>query len=211
MFSRLIVKFQRNKFRKIRTTVSLTYADFLAKVGGVLNLFLGASIISFIELLYYVTLRLFFSYRWACLKDFLNEFRSRYYIIHLDLVGRTETTISNQFRHTIHFKQKVSEIRFIEMWFADENLIWFVILFYSEIHWNLSRQSNWNLISYGLNHFLIGERNSNGPNSSTPTKIYIWLNYCPYLHSFWMFFYSRRVFFFKKGLKFIFVPSQTEL
>lgn len=62
MFSRLIVKFQRNKFRKIRTTVSLTYADFLAKVGGVLNLFLGASIISFIELLYYVTLRLFFSY-----------------------------------------------------------------------------------------------------------------------------------------------------
>lgn len=62
MYSRLIVKFKEDKVDVLRYIDAYTFADFYKKVGGVCSLFVGASLISFVELLYYGTLRLFFTY-----------------------------------------------------------------------------------------------------------------------------------------------------
>lgn len=40
-----------------------TYIDFVAICGGLLGLFLGASVLSLVEFLYYSTLRLFWTFR----------------------------------------------------------------------------------------------------------------------------------------------------
>lgn len=63
MFSRLVVKFMDDTFLASKLVDSITLIDFFAKVGGICSLFIGASLISFVELLYYLTLRLFFAYR----------------------------------------------------------------------------------------------------------------------------------------------------
>ncbi|XP_048514732.1 pickpocket protein 11-like isoform X2 [Athalia rosae] len=46
-------------FVKLQYQIFFGFNDFLVSVGGAAGLFLGASIISFIEILYYITLRLF--------------------------------------------------------------------------------------------------------------------------------------------------------
>lgn len=63
MYSRLIVKFNAKEFKVMKKMDSLSLIDFCVKVGGIVNLFLGASLISFIELLYFVTIRLYFQQR----------------------------------------------------------------------------------------------------------------------------------------------------
>lgn len=63
MFSRLIVKFKNDKFAAANLVDSLETVDFFTKIGGICNLFVGASLISFIELVYYFTIRLFFANR----------------------------------------------------------------------------------------------------------------------------------------------------
>lgn len=42
---------------------SFTYTEFFAVCGGLLGLFLGGSVLSIIELIYFFTLRLFFNVR----------------------------------------------------------------------------------------------------------------------------------------------------
>lgn len=53
----LVSSFQR--------TESHTYTDFFANCGGLLGLFLGVSVLSIIEFIYYSTLRLYWTFRRA--------------------------------------------------------------------------------------------------------------------------------------------------
>lgn len=53
---------------KIRVE-TYTWGDFLAICGGLLGLFLGVSLLSVIELIYYSTLRLFWIAKWSKFKQ----------------------------------------------------------------------------------------------------------------------------------------------
>lgn len=57
-FSRIIVHFKSNEFITSKRSELYGFSDFLANCGGVLGLFTGFSILSLIEILYHVTLRL---------------------------------------------------------------------------------------------------------------------------------------------------------
>lgn len=59
-FSRLVISFQDERFLPRQRTESKNLIDFLAESGGIFGLFLGASLLSFAELFYYLTLRMFF-------------------------------------------------------------------------------------------------------------------------------------------------------
>lgn len=61
--TRLSIFFQDNKVETTTRMEMYTFADFLAICGGLLGLFLGVSALSIVELLYYITLRLFWSIR----------------------------------------------------------------------------------------------------------------------------------------------------
>ena len=58
MTSALFVSFKEHHFISINRTESSTFADFVASVGGLLGLFMGISMLSVIELIYFFTLRL---------------------------------------------------------------------------------------------------------------------------------------------------------
>lgn len=49
--------------KKMNRKESCTYTEFFAVCGGLLGLFLGGSVLSIIELIYFFTLRLFFNVR----------------------------------------------------------------------------------------------------------------------------------------------------
>lgn len=56
--SKLFIAFKENNFISINRTEAYTYSDFIASCGGLLGLFMGVSMLSVIELFYYLTLRL---------------------------------------------------------------------------------------------------------------------------------------------------------
>lgn len=60
--SRLIVAFKDNEFTALRRSEFYGYTDFLANCGGLLGLFMGVSVLSLIEAIYYFTLHLFCTY-----------------------------------------------------------------------------------------------------------------------------------------------------
>lgn len=62
-FSQLIVQFKEEVFVAAVRTEFNTFTDFIASSGGICGLLLGASVLSFIELLYYLTIRVYFTYR----------------------------------------------------------------------------------------------------------------------------------------------------
>lgn len=55
--------YKNEKAKTIRRTETNTLADFLATCGGLLGLFLGISALGFIEIIYFLTLRLFWNIR----------------------------------------------------------------------------------------------------------------------------------------------------
>lgn len=61
-YSRLIVSFNDEHFIPTTRMASSNYIDFLAGAGGLFGLFMGASLLSIVELLYYFTVRIFFTY-----------------------------------------------------------------------------------------------------------------------------------------------------
>lgn len=61
-YSRLIVSFNDEHFIPTTRMASSNYIDFLASAGGLFGLFMGASLLSIVELLYYFTVRIFFTY-----------------------------------------------------------------------------------------------------------------------------------------------------
>lgn len=63
MFSRLTVSFKDDMFIAYNRVESYTWIDTLSYIGGFCGLLMGASVLSVIELLYYLTLRAFFAYR----------------------------------------------------------------------------------------------------------------------------------------------------
>lgn len=62
-FSRLIVTFKSEMFVPFVRVENYTWADILSYIGGFCGLFVGASLVSIIELLYYFTIRAYFRYR----------------------------------------------------------------------------------------------------------------------------------------------------
>lgn len=62
-FSRVLISFKEELFTPSRRLEYYNLNQFLANSGGLFGLFMGASLLSFIELLYYFTLRVFFTRR----------------------------------------------------------------------------------------------------------------------------------------------------
>lgn len=62
-FSTLIVTFNDETFIPMTRTELHTLDDFIATFGGLFSLFIGASILSIVELIYYSTIRIYFAYR----------------------------------------------------------------------------------------------------------------------------------------------------
>lgn len=57
------MSFKEELFTPTRRAEFFTMTDFIASFGGLFSLFMGASLLSIIELLYYFTLRIYFMYR----------------------------------------------------------------------------------------------------------------------------------------------------
>lgn len=57
-FSRFVVFFKEDQVIPIIRSESHTFTDLLASYGGLVGLFMGASLLSFIELIYYLTIRM---------------------------------------------------------------------------------------------------------------------------------------------------------
>lgn len=57
------VIFDDQQVNTLKRSESYTIANFLSNCGGLLGLFLGVSVLSIVELIYYATLRLFWSFR----------------------------------------------------------------------------------------------------------------------------------------------------
>lgn len=62
-FSRLVVSFKDEEFSAFIRVERYTWNDILSNVGGLCSLFVGASLLSVMELLYYLTFRIFFTCR----------------------------------------------------------------------------------------------------------------------------------------------------
>lgn len=62
-FSKLTVVFQDHQVETLKRVESATFTDFLGVCGGLLGLFLGVSVLSAIEFIYYFTLRLYCNHR----------------------------------------------------------------------------------------------------------------------------------------------------
>lgn len=56
--SRLFISFKENHFLALNRTEAYTITDFIASCGGLLGLFMGISLLSVVELIYFFTLRL---------------------------------------------------------------------------------------------------------------------------------------------------------
>lgn len=61
--SRLFVSFKFPDVQTIKCVEITTYSDFLAVCGGLLGLFLGVSVLSIVEFLYYSTIHLYWIVR----------------------------------------------------------------------------------------------------------------------------------------------------
>lgn len=61
--ARLAIFFRDQQVETIKRTEVYTYSDFLAVCGGLLGLFLGMSVLSLIELIYYSSLRWYWAAR----------------------------------------------------------------------------------------------------------------------------------------------------
>lgn len=60
----MIIDFEKSNVNRLNTKEVYTFTtDFLAVCGGLLGLFLGVSVLSIFELIYYATLRVFWSNR----------------------------------------------------------------------------------------------------------------------------------------------------
>lgn len=62
-FSRLIVSFDEETFIPMVRTEMHSINDYIATFGGLFNLFIGASLLSVVELVYYSTIRIYFAYK----------------------------------------------------------------------------------------------------------------------------------------------------
>lgn len=62
-FSRIIVSFKNEVYTPFKRVENYNWTDTLANIGGLAGLFLGASLLSIVELVYYSTLRIFFAFR----------------------------------------------------------------------------------------------------------------------------------------------------
>lgn len=58
-----MVSFKYEKFIPMKRVEMLFISDFVANFGGLFNLFMGASLLSIIEIIYYSTVRNFFAYK----------------------------------------------------------------------------------------------------------------------------------------------------
>lgn len=59
--SKLIVQFNEQEFLGLKRTELYGFVDFIASCGGLLGLFMGVSLLSFVELIYFFTVRSFSS------------------------------------------------------------------------------------------------------------------------------------------------------
>lgn len=62
-FSYLVVNFKDDKYFVTKLSESSDFNSFISSVGSLIHLFMGASLLSFIELLYYVTIHSYVAYR----------------------------------------------------------------------------------------------------------------------------------------------------
>lgn len=62
-FSRLAVSFKDETFIPMTRSETHDMNDFIATFGGLFTLFIGASVLSIIELIYYSTIRIYFAYK----------------------------------------------------------------------------------------------------------------------------------------------------
>lgn len=60
-FTRLVIAFKEEQFIPQQRKESQNAIDFIANAGGLVGLCIGASVLSFVELIYYLTLRIFFA------------------------------------------------------------------------------------------------------------------------------------------------------
>lgn len=56
-----MVSFKQQEINPLKRVEFHSPTDFLASSGGLFGLFMGASLLSFVELIYYFTLRLFYT------------------------------------------------------------------------------------------------------------------------------------------------------
>ncbi|XP_063706287.1 pickpocket protein 28-like [Culicoides brevitarsis] len=56
-FSKLVVQFKEAEFVAMKRTELYGFTDFIANCGGILGLFMGVSILSFVELIYFICIR----------------------------------------------------------------------------------------------------------------------------------------------------------
>lgn len=59
----ILLSFKEGHFISINRVESSTISEFLSNCGGLLGLFMGISVLSMVELVYYFTLRLYFKLR----------------------------------------------------------------------------------------------------------------------------------------------------
>lgn len=62
-FASISIFFKENQFIASRRSEQIGLTDFVASCGGLLGLFMGVSILSIVEFIYYFSLRLFCSIR----------------------------------------------------------------------------------------------------------------------------------------------------
>lgn len=62
-FSRLVVGFNEEHFSPTKRLESFSKTDLLANCGGLFGLFMGASLLSIVEMIYYFTIRIYFTRR----------------------------------------------------------------------------------------------------------------------------------------------------
>lgn len=94
-FSRLVVSFKDEEFNAFVRVEKSTWIDILSNIGGFCGLLVGASLLSVIELLYYSTLRIFFTHRQHPESDDADDDRKRVIYVspatHRNLSNRSHT------------------------------------------------------------------------------------------------------------------------
>lgn len=74
MLNKLTVFYNADKMRTLRRTETNTVANFMATCGGLFGLFLGISALGFIEIVYFLSLRLFWKIRKSFSEITIEEF-----------------------------------------------------------------------------------------------------------------------------------------
>lgn len=103
--SKLSIFFANQQLSPVKRIAVLIFSEFMAICGGLLGLFMGISALSIIELIYYLTLRLFWTNRRFELEGATEQSHSKVadFILNFTLVSFNIKKLNkNQFGHQFH-------------------------------------------------------------------------------------------------------------